>query len=255
MQKIEDASATSSDVPHMMDAVQPLARILRYGNVRQTDQQLVQHVVDGLITRICIGLPSTCASMDDAAAMEMLDRLTAVNTSIMMLRQANHLDPWHSSLKTLADQAKLHGLLAGKSCRLLLDGRAFSAEEVAIRMERALSLHAMVDMGIEQLTQMAAWIEGFLKGSGLVILHDQTLWELLDEWVTTMGNGRFQSILPLLRRTFSTFSEATRNQINQRTRQGRLKTNKGEGETAVLFDKTQANAVLPLAAQLLGIKK
>ncbi len=257
MQKIEDASAMSSDVPHMMDAVQPLARILRYGNVRKTDQQLVQHVVDGLITRICIGLPSTCASMDDAAAIEMIGRLTAVNSSIMMLRQTNHLDKWHNSLKTLTDQPKLHGLLAGKSCRLLLDGRAFSAEEVAMRMERALSLHAMVDMGIEQLTQMVAWIEGFLKGNGLVILHDPTLWQLLDTWVTQMNNGRFQSILPLLRRTFSSFSEATRNQINQRTRRGKVKTgdDRGEGVETVLFDEVQANAVLPLAAKLLGIKK
>ena len=72
MAKIEERAALSSDIPHLMGALPPLARVLRYGSVRQTDKGMIRQVVDGLLTRICVGLPSTCASMDDAAAAEMV---------------------------------------------------------------------------------------------------------------------------------------------------------------------------------------
>ncbi|MCP5096539.1 MAG: hypothetical protein GY943_13385, partial [Chloroflexi bacterium] len=252
MKRIEDESAISSDVPHMMDAVQPLARVLRYGSVRQTDKTVIQHVVDGLITRVCIGLPSTCAALDDKAAGEMMDRITAVHSTISTLQNKHQQSQWHNTLHTLVDQERLHGILAGKSCRLLLDSRNFTAEEAAQRMERALSFHAMLEAGIEQLMQMAAWVDGFLKGSGLVILHDTVLWQLLDNWLTQLDGERFQAVLPLLRRTFTTFSDATREQMNQLVRHGAEQGADDVGETAVQFNETQANNVLPFIAQLLG---
>ena len=55
MQRIEAQAALSSDIPHLMDALLPLANVLRYGSVRNTDKGIVQNVVDGLLKRICIG--------------------------------------------------------------------------------------------------------------------------------------------------------------------------------------------------------
>ena len=254
MNRIEDEAALSSDVPHMMEALPPLARILRYGNVRNTDQDVVQHVVDGLMTRICIGLPSTCASLDDNAADEMVERLTAVHTTAHTLQNPKQLQTWQQTLMKLVHQDDLHGLLAGKVTRLLLDDRILSVEETAVRMEKALSFHSLTGANIEQLTQMAAWVDGFLKGSGLLLLHDKTLWELLDNWLTIMDSERFQNVLPLLRRTFSSFSEAERNQLNELIRPDGRKMERGV-ETAVRFNEAQADMVLPLAAQLLGLTK
>lgn len=254
MTRIQDEAAVSSDVPHMMDALQPLARILRYGNVRKTDQAVVQRVVDGLLARICIGLPSTCAALDDDAAAEMVEKMTAVHATIHTHQNPNHLQQWQNTLLKLANQDRLHGQLAGKVTRLLLDDRIFSAAETAVRMERALSFHTLSSVGIEQLLQMAAWIDGFLQGSGHLLIHDKTLWNLLDTWLTQMGKERFQAVLPLLRRTFSTFSEAIRQEMNARIRPRLPASGRSEyRETAVGFDETQADAVLPLAARLMGL--
>ena len=52
--------------------------------------------------------------------------------------------------------------------------------------------------------QAAAWLEGFLHGSGLLLLHNETLWEILDQWVAADGEA-FNPLLPLLRRTFAQF--------------------------------------------------
>jgi hypothetical protein len=252
MQRIDDEAALSSDIPHMMGALPPLARVLRYGNVRQTDQEMVRHVVDGLLARICIGLPSSCASLDDDAAQEMAKLITAVHGVTTTLRDDNHSQNWHDTLATLLNQNNTHGLIAGRACRFLLDDNVLDREETAVQMERALSpsLHAAtLD---NQLNQSAAWLDGFLQGSELLLIHDQNLWQLLDQWLAQLDDEPFQAVLPLLRRTFSAFSEAARQQMHERVR-----SNTTAPATAVAqpspFDQERAESVLPLIAELLGI--
>ena len=253
LSQIETQAALTSDVPHMMDALLPLARVLRYGDVRQTDPAVVRQVVDTLVTRICIGLPSTCTNLDNDAAAEMMDRVTAVHNVITTQETPSHLTAWHEALTKLADLPAIHGLLAGKATRLLLDTAVFTPEEAALRLERVLSGTAVNQVDVNQLAQMAAWVEGFLKGSGLLVLHDQTLWKLLDGWINQLDSERFQSILPLLRRTFSTFSEASRQQLMSRVQHGKAM-GANQMSSQPTFNETQADKVLPLVAQLLGIK-
>ncbi len=253
MQRIDDEAASSSDVVHMMGALPPLARVLRYGNVRQTDQEMVRHVVNGLLTRICIGLPSTCASLDDDAAQEMAGLVTAVNGVVTTLRNAEHSDAWHETMQTLVNQKNVHGLLAGRACRFLLDDGILQRSDAAIHMERALSLSLHATQADNRLNQSAAWLEGFLQGSELLLIHDQNLWQLLDRWLSQLDNERFQGILPLLRRTFSGFSEAARQQMHERVRTGAA-----AGGTAVSktprFDQGRAETVLPILAEILGLE-
>ncbi|MCP4425758.1 MAG: hypothetical protein GY803_14785, partial [Chloroflexi bacterium] len=251
MTRIEERAALSSDIPHLMEALPPLARVLRYGSVRQTDKGMIRHVVDGLLTRICIGLPSTCASMDDAAAAEMEERVTAVHDVVRTLHEEEHTGRWHETLAKLADQNGLHGLLAGRAVRLLLDADYLTRDEALLRMERTLSARVIGGQEFEQLTQMAAWLEGFLKGTGLLVLHDQALWQLLDSWLTHLDGARFEDILPLLRRTFASFNENVRQQLLERARLG---TAVVVGDTAVVeFDYERADTALPLIRQLLGV--
>ena len=47
-------------------------------------------------------------------------------------------------------------------------------------------------------TQSAAWLEGFLYGSGLLLIHHPTLWQVLDEWVSQTDMARLENLLPLL---------------------------------------------------------
>ncbi len=45
-----------TDLGDLMTALPPLARVLRYGNVRNTDLALVEPAVAGLIARVSVGL-------------------------------------------------------------------------------------------------------------------------------------------------------------------------------------------------------
>jgi len=98
----------------------------------------------------------------------------------------------------------------------------------------------------------AAWVEGFLKGSGLLLLHDDALWQVLDAWVTALSADHFTALLPLLRRTFATFAAPERRQMGERVRRG-LSRSSARSVQEADFDTARAEAVLPLVARLLGV--
>jgi hypothetical protein len=244
MTRLESEAAVASDMSHLMNALPPLVNVMRYGTVRQFETTTVGHVVNGLITRICIGLPIAVASLDDDAASQMYQQVNDVNGAIAILQQPDGLEMWQQVLLQLSDQQGLHGLVAGRCCRLLFEAGVFQPDDTARRLGLALSTAS-------EPAQAAAWIEGFLAGSGLLLLHNPMLWQVLDDWVTQLSSETFTAILPLLRRTFSTFTAPERRQMGERVRQGNIHT--PVFVKAGSFDSDRADTVLPLVAQLLGI--
>ena len=118
--RIQSMSAVSTDLGHLMTALPPLARVLRYGNVRKTDAALVEPVVAGLLARISVGLLPACASLDDDAAELMRRRIDGVDGVLATLNRPDWAAVWRDALAKVAD-ADIHGLVAGRAYRLLLD--------------------------------------------------------------------------------------------------------------------------------------
>ncbi len=246
MMRLQAEAAVASDIAHLMETLPPLANILRYGNVRKTDTEMIAHVIDNFVARICIGLPGACASLDDEAAATMDAQILQVNHALTLLQNSEYLQMWHDTLQQLSDRNQLHGLIAGHCCRLLLDVGIFDTAEATQRMGVALST-------ANDPPAMAAWVEGFLKGSGLLLLHNDALWQILDEWVTQLSADTFTALLPLLRRTFATFSAPERRQMGERVRRGNAAASSAGMTREEAVDRDRADAVLPLIAQLLGV--
>jgi hypothetical protein len=246
MSRLQAVAAVASDVGHLMGALPPLAGILRYGNVRQTDAAMISSVVDGLVTRICIGLPGACASLNEEAAEAMFGRLLDTHSALGLLQNSAHTTAWTSVLKQLADSPGLHGLIAGRASRLLLEGQQIDAAEAARRFGLALS-------AANPPAQAAAWIDGFLRNSGILLLHDDRLWAVLDEWVTALTPDHFTAALPLLRRTFATFAGPERRKLGDRVARGAVRPMSVAAE-ADGFDEARADRALPLLAKLLGLR-
>ncbi|MCB1767107.1 MAG: hypothetical protein KDJ22_13785, partial [Candidatus Competibacteraceae bacterium] len=244
MDRLQNVAALTSDIPHLMDSLPPLARILRYGNVRQTDAGLVGHVVDGLVTRIAIGLPAACSALDDEAAEEMFGRVRAMQDAISVLQDPEQTEIWRAALAKLVDQANLHGLLAGYACRVLFEQDVLSTPETARRMGLTLSLAG-------EPARAAAWLEGFLHGSGQLLLHHAALWDILDGWVSNLSGEAFVPLLPLLRRTFARFPAPERRQMGERVKRGSSR--HAPTPTEMDVDVARADRVLPILAQVLGL--
>lgn len=245
MARLDSQAALASDIGQLMDALPALTDVLRYGNVRQTDTTMIGQVVDGLIARICVGLPAACASLNDDAANEMFNRLIAAHRAIALLQNPEYNHNWQATLNKLADQSGLHGLIAGRACAILLDQGIFPPDEAARRLGLALTM-------ANEPAQAAAWVEGFLKGSGAILVHSDHLWQVLDGWVASLPAETFTLLLPLLRRTFSTFTTPERRMIGERARKGDRQIGHF-GATDTDFDLQRAEVVLPLIAKLLGM--
>jgi hypothetical protein len=242
--RIGTVAAVGADVPELMDALPPLARVMRYGNVRGTDATAVSTVVDGLVARICIGLPSAAASLDDDAAATFSRQIDGVHGAIALLDDAEDRAAWREALRRLIDQNGLHGLVTGRATRLLLDEGVLDSADATRRMRLVLSPGAEPAIG-------AGWVEGFLRDSGTILLHDQDLFDTIDRWVTEMPQAAFESVLPLLRRTIATFSVPERRSIGERILAGR----RDRAATAAAgVDEERADLVMPILARILGVE-
>jgi hypothetical protein len=208
VQALQSRCGQSNDVAGLMQSLSSLVRILRYGNVRQSDTSMVAHVVDGIVSRICIGLGPACQSLDEDASRDMNAHIASVNHAIRLTENTDHLSGWTLALNHLTGSATVHALIQGKACRLLFDGNSLLAEDVARLMSLALSPGNDPAMA-------AAWIEGFLEGSGMILVHDRSMWDIVDTWLGTLPDERFTGLLPLIRRTFSTFSPPERFKLGE----------------------------------------
>jgi hypothetical protein len=243
----------SADVQHMMNALPPLARIVRYGNVRQTRADQLLPVIDGLFERVVINLPGACASLDDEAAGKMVDNIDQVQESVQLLNREEQRSEWVRTLQGLMDRESIHGLVRGRSCRLLLEQNELDRAELQRQTGLALSPAVQANMA-------AAWIEGMLRGSGLVLLHQDGLWRALDGWLSELIPETFDSLLPILRRAFSGFQAPERRKMGTKlknlhtgTAQGTGQQGSGTSEDGLPIQHERAERVLPVLAQLMGV--
>jgi hypothetical protein len=98
----------------------------------------------------------------------------------------------------------------------------------------------------------AGWIEGFLDGGGLLLVHDDRLFRLVDRWLAEIPTESFVAVLPLLRRAFSGFSVPERRAIGERAHAADRGGPAAVGEPDEEFDRTRAVLVAPTIALLLG---
>jgi hypothetical protein len=241
---LDDRMARDQDLAQLMAALPALARTLRYGDVRRTDLTALRHVTDRLVTRICVGLPAAVAGLDDAAAAGMRDRVDGVDAALALLDDAELTARWHDVLIALSTRDDMHGLLAGRFNRLLLDAGLLEVAEAGRRMGLVLTV------GVPA-ARAAAWVEGFLTGDGLLLVYDERLLRLVDGWLTGIPPEAFVEVLPLLRRTFSEYPAPQRRQIGERAvRLGDAGGDRVAADRDV--DGERADLVMPTVEVLLG---
>src|SRR6266568_339528 len=204
---VRDRAALDTDVTQLMTALPALVRAARYGDVRGTDPARLGEVATEMITRICAGLPAAVASLDETAGQAMRERIDAVHSATGLLADGAGRDRWLDTLAVLArgddpPSAPREGmaprcppLISGRLTRLLLDAGRIAADEAGSRMSRALSAAGPASAA-------AGWAEGFLAGSGLLLVHDDKLLALADGWLAGLSTDAFTAVLPALRRTF-----------------------------------------------------
>jgi hypothetical protein len=153
-------------------------------------------------------------------------------------------DRWPAVLTVLSERADVHGRVQGRAVRLAHDIGSWPPARVQQRLARALSVGTAAASG-------AAFVEGFLAGSGTVLVHDNELLEVVDDWVSSLSHDAFAATTPLLRRTFGAFDVAERRQLGLLlSDQAVAPTTFGAG-----VDDARAAAVLRTVRDMLGVAR
>ncbi|MEU4316571.1 DUF5682 family protein, partial [Nocardia sp. NPDC024068] len=242
IRRLDSAAALDNDPAHLLAALPGLLRTLRYGDVRGTDTAALTHVADGMLVRICAGLPAAVTGLGDDTAATLRDRLDTVTAAIHTRDHAESTDRWLAALARVAERPDVHGLLVGRTVRLLCDAGRFDADEAARRLAAALSVG-------HTAAAKAAWVDGFVGGRGVVLVHDRSLLNLIDTWLAGLTDTQFLDVVPLLRRTFGAFESGERRALGEAVRDHRP----GAAPAATETDAVRGGLVLRTVADLLGV--
>lgn len=243
-------AAIDVDVVHLMDALPALARAHRYGDVRGTDTSALGAVAATMVVRVCAGLPPAVVGLDPDSAREMRQRMDRVHHAIGLLTA----DPdggeamsdlragWFDTLTGLLDRGDVPPEIAGRVVRVLFDAGRIT--DGPLRVHRALSYGT-------EAGDKAAWVDGFFADGALLLIHDVELRGLVDAWVAGLTEEEFVDVLPLVRRTFSTFTGPERRLIGERLAAARA----GRSAPAVVdaYDLVLAAPALAVVDELLGV--
>lgn len=245
--QINNLAALTSDTIQLMEVVPALTRVSRYGNVRKTDADLVAGITISMLVRICISLPAATMGVDEESAGHLTELFFKINDSVNLLQDQETISRWQETLSAICYSKNSSPAIAGYATRLLVDHKKIVEEELVKIFDFAMS-------SASPAVSVAAWLEGFLKGSGTILLLDDTLWSVVSNWVSSLEEKTFTEVLPLLRRTFSHFTQTERRKLGEKVKTG------GDGtvnrkQIREYFDEEKALLGIPVVLQLLGIPK
>jgi len=242
--ELEARAATHVDPLGLLTALPALANVYRYGNVRNTDGEQVAHVFDGMLLRACVGLPLALCDLDGEPAESGRAVLLAADRAIALRQGEEQSQAWQRALRVAALADSSTALLRGLCARLMLDASILTPDEIRQQLQLNLS------SGTEPL-DAAQWLDGFLNRNATVLLHGDTVWPLIDHWLTTLGDAHFVRALPLVRRAFAEFEAADRRDLGERVKRPHTH---GKGTAATpAADAHRAERALPMLRELFGV--
>jgi hypothetical protein len=241
--RLQETAAETAEVTELMQAVVPLVRVLRYGTARELPEAELRSLIHALSVEVNAGVRLASHNLDEDAASSRVGAMRAYDEAIHLFADEALIDSWRQQLAAMVNDDQVAAQVAGLSLRRLHDLRTWDPVQVA----SAFSLHTQG----ETPPRAGAFLEHFLGGGSEVLLQDQPLLQLLDEWICELNEDDFVESLPLLRRSFSGFDAVARRRLMERIARGvHESTNVGElsGSVSEAFERA-----LPLLCQILGI--
>jgi hypothetical protein len=203
--RLQELSATSTELIPIAHAAHVLGLIIRYGDVRKFDPEPLLPLVEELFVQGALAL-HLAAGCDNEAAVKMFVAIDEMNQ--VALEHADRVDEplWIAQLRKLSDADDRNPVLSGYACAILLERGLLANEELIREVSRRLSPGVPADLG-------AGWFEGLSKRNRYALLARQALWEQLADYVSSLDEDHFRRSLVFLRRAFGGFSAREKRQI------------------------------------------
>ena len=241
---LQAAAIHASDITDLMQAVAPLVKVLRYGTARKLPEEALRALIGALSVEVNAQVRIGSHGLDADAAEARVTAMRAFDEALGLFGDEAFSKSWKHQLGLMVEDDQVVPAVAGLSLRRLHDLGVWTPAQVAT----AFSLHTS---GREP-ANAGAFLESFLSGGSEIILQDQPLLQLVDEWLCELSEEDFVESLPLLRRSFSRFDAVSRRRMMERIAQGRRE-DTAAGITADAEDNPAFAAALPLLLKILGI--
>ena len=244
MKRMDELASGTSDTVMLMDAFTPLVQVSRYGNVRKTDQETVNIILRSIFYRLTVGLPASCTGIDEEQSAKMADKISVVNKSVLFLDDDELKQVWFETLFKVTHIKQVVPMVHGSCCKILYDIKFVDNESTAIEFSKALS-HG------NEPSYSAAWLEGFLKDAATILILDDDIWNITNNWIASIDAETFVQVVPLLRRTFAVYNAVEKSKIAQKVKYQYTSTPKSV--TSSVIDTERAKRVLPVLEKLFGL--
>ncbi|WFU21723.1 DUF5682 family protein [Bradyrhizobium sp. CB1717] len=204
---LETKAALTSDGQSLLDALPPMADILRYGEARAGTVEHLAALMPRIVVQAALALPYAARNLDAPAAAKLRGALLAADAAIQLAQiETDVVAGWRDALRALMNDDQATRLIAGTAARLLYEAELLSADHAADLLTRMLSPGTPV-------ADAAGFFEGFFEGAGQRLIHDATLRGTVDAWLTTLDEEAFTASLPLFRRVFSALDRTERRRL------------------------------------------
>lgn len=244
IRKMDALAAGASDTTALLSALPPLADLDKYGNVRKTDREMIANIFESIFYRMLAGLPPGCCGIDDKQAAEIAEKILAVHAAIRLLDREHYNNDWVRTLARLLHADQTAPFLRGTCCKLLYDAQNLDPEQTATEFSKALSPGNPPAGSVQ-------WLEGFLRQSAMVLILDEQIWGIVNRWMSELDDDTFNDLLPLLRRTFSAYTNTEKRKIAEK-----VKAAPGASGQAPAFesvDPERAQRVIPVLEKLMAL--
>lgn len=212
LDKLNELTTQHQDPSIILATLKPLITAIRYGSVRQFSMQHLHQLVEHLAIRLMLSLPNYCVQLNAEMAQQFAQQLQALYELLEQLQKDELQQLWQDTLQQLLYLEQMQGYLHGCCVRLAREQQLIDVEQTQGFLSRALSIGQTADYS-------AAWFESFLTHQALLLIHEQSLWDTVSQWVNQLQEQQFIELLPILARTASSFSPAEAQQLIQKVTQ------------------------------------
>jgi hypothetical protein len=221
--------------------------VLRYGTARKLPEEALRALIGAMSVEVNAQVRIGSHGLDADAAEARVMAMRAFDEALGLFGDEALSGSWRHQLGLMVEDDQVVPAVAGLSLRRLHDLGIWTAAQVAT----AFSLHTS-GSSLQTPANAGAFLESFLSGGSEIILQDQPLLQLVDDWLCELSEEDFVESLPLLRRSFSGFDTVSRRRMLERIAQGRREETSA-GITADAEDNPAFAAALPLLLKILGI--
>lgn len=239
---LQAAAVQNNDITDLMSAVAPLVRIVRYGSARKLPEPELRALITALSAEVNAGIRIGSRQLYGEAMAKRMTAMRAYDEALGLFGDAALLEEWRRQLALLVDDKQTVAPVIGFSLRRLHDLGLWDGTQIASAFSRNI-------VG-ETPARAGSFLEAFISESAEVLIQDQTLLFLIDEWLCGLNEETFVESLPLLRRALSSFDAVGRKRIMERITGGRKEVSAMPVETV---DNPEFECALPLLKQILGM--